>query len=102
MCGHFKTQCTKEPLIEFEDTSMSPTIETYQVSWVDDYQTELLSPPTWKEKRKGRAKKEPQLSSLGYVTSDQRNLFYQPPKLICVDCGKKLSTMGACIEDNKE
>ncbi|KAG9290648.1 hypothetical protein G9A89_011611 [Geosiphon pyriformis] len=29
-CGHFKTQCTKEPLIEFEDILMPPTIETYQ------------------------------------------------------------------------
>ncbi|KAG9304143.1 hypothetical protein G9A89_019705 [Geosiphon pyriformis] len=32
MCGHFKTQCTKEFLIEFKDTLMPPTIETYQVS----------------------------------------------------------------------
>ncbi|KAG9291120.1 hypothetical protein G9A89_012992 [Geosiphon pyriformis] len=29
-CGHFKNQRTKEPLIEFEDTSMPPTIKTYQ------------------------------------------------------------------------
>ncbi|KAG9292793.1 hypothetical protein G9A89_006354 [Geosiphon pyriformis] len=29
-CRHFKNQHTKEPLIEFEDTSMPPTIETYQ------------------------------------------------------------------------
>ncbi|KAG9305102.1 hypothetical protein G9A89_007742 [Geosiphon pyriformis] len=99
---HFKTQCTEESFIEFKDTSMLPTIETYQVSWADDYQTELPSPPTWEEKRKSRAKEEPQLSSLGYVTLDQRNLFYQPPRLICVDYGKKLSTMGACIRNNKE
>ncbi|KAG9298363.1 hypothetical protein G9A89_003180 [Geosiphon pyriformis] len=102
MCGHFKNQCTEEPLIEFKDTSMSPTIKTYQVSWVDDYRTELLPPPTWKEKEKGRAEEEPQLSSLEYITSDQRNLFYQPPRLICIDCGKKLSTMGTCIGDNEE
>ncbi|KAG9302124.1 hypothetical protein G9A89_020558 [Geosiphon pyriformis] len=99
---HFKTQCTKEPLIEFEDTSMLPTIKTYQVSWADDYQTELLPPLTWEEKRKSRAKEEPQSSSLGYVILNQRNLFYQPPRLICVDCGKKLSTMGACIGNNEE
>ncbi|KAG9284583.1 hypothetical protein G9A89_004625 [Geosiphon pyriformis] len=55
-CEHFKTQCTKKPLIEFEDTSMPPTIETYQISWMNDYQTELPPPPTWEEKRKGRAK----------------------------------------------
>ncbi|KAG9292899.1 hypothetical protein G9A89_016261 [Geosiphon pyriformis] len=36
MCKHFKTQCTKEPLIEFEDTSMPPTIETYQRTPIED------------------------------------------------------------------
>ncbi|KAG9286200.1 hypothetical protein G9A89_014186 [Geosiphon pyriformis] len=69
---------------------------------MNNYQTELLLLPTWEEKRKGRAKKELQLSSLGYVTSDQRNLFYQPLRLICVNCGKKLFTMGTCIGDNEE
>ncbi|KAG9287160.1 hypothetical protein G9A89_003008 [Geosiphon pyriformis] len=29
-CRHFKNQHTEEPLIEFKDTSMPPTIETYQ------------------------------------------------------------------------
>ncbi|KAG9307394.1 hypothetical protein G9A89_017223 [Geosiphon pyriformis] len=101
-CGHFKNQCTEESLIEFEDTLMPPIIKTYQVSWVDDYQTELPPPPTWEEKGKGRAEKKPQLSSLGYITSDQRNLFYQPPRLICINCAKKLSTMDACIRNNKE
>ncbi|KAG9305089.1 hypothetical protein G9A89_007729 [Geosiphon pyriformis] len=54
------------------------------------------------EKRKGRAEEEPQLSLLGYITSDQRNLFYQPPRLICVNCEKKLFTMGTCIGDNEK
>ncbi|KAG9285980.1 hypothetical protein G9A89_022656 [Geosiphon pyriformis] len=81
---------------------MPPTIKTYQVSWVDNYRIELPLPPTWEEKGKGRAKEEPQSSSLEYVTSDQKNLFYQPPRLICVDCGKKLFTMGTCIGNNKE
>ncbi|KAG9294164.1 hypothetical protein G9A89_021523 [Geosiphon pyriformis] len=31
MCGYFKTQHTKEPLIEFENTPLLPTIETYQI-----------------------------------------------------------------------
>ncbi|KAG9305981.1 hypothetical protein G9A89_009305 [Geosiphon pyriformis] len=99
---HFKTQHTEEPLIEFEDTSLPLIIEIYQILWADDYQTELLPLPIWKEKGKGRAKEESQSLSLGYVTSDQRNLFYQPPKLICVNCGKKLSIMGACIRNNKK
>ncbi|KAG9292610.1 hypothetical protein G9A89_006982 [Geosiphon pyriformis] len=67
MCRHFKTQY--------------------------DYQTELLPPPIWKEKEKGRAEEEPQLLSIEYITLNQRILFYQPPRLICVDCRKKLSTM---------
>ncbi|KAG9298568.1 hypothetical protein G9A89_018927 [Geosiphon pyriformis] len=65
-CRHFKNQCTEEPLIEFKNTSMPPTIETYQVLWADDYRTELPPPPTWKERGKGRAKEELQLSSLRY------------------------------------
>ncbi|KAG9304615.1 hypothetical protein G9A89_020179 [Geosiphon pyriformis] len=73
-CRHFKTQRTEELLIEFEDTSMPPTIKTYQVLWADDYQTELPPPPIWKEKRKGRAEEE--------------SNFYQPPRLICVDVEK--------------
>ncbi|KAG9289161.1 hypothetical protein G9A89_022470 [Geosiphon pyriformis] len=30
ICRHFKTQCIKELLIEFENTPLLPTIETYQ------------------------------------------------------------------------
>ncbi|KAG9299688.1 hypothetical protein G9A89_006404 [Geosiphon pyriformis] len=74
ICRHFKNQCTKKPLIEFKDTSMPPTIKTYQVLW-----------------EKAELKKNPNY---------QRNLFYQPPRLICVNCGKKLSTMGACKWDH--
>ncbi|KAG9303357.1 hypothetical protein G9A89_013683 [Geosiphon pyriformis] len=93
ICRHFKTQHTEKLLIEFKDMSLPPTIKIYQVSWADNYRTELLLPSIWKEKGKGRAKEKLQSSLLGYVTLDQRNLFYQPPRLICVDCGKKLSTM---------
>ncbi|KAG9307268.1 hypothetical protein G9A89_017096 [Geosiphon pyriformis] len=87
---------------EFQLHADTLKTNTYQVSWADNYRTELPPPPTWKEKGKGRAKEEPQSSSLGYVISDQRNLFYQPPRLICVDCEKKLSTMGTCIRNNEE
>ncbi|KAG9297097.1 hypothetical protein G9A89_019378 [Geosiphon pyriformis] len=38
ICRHFKTQRTKEPLIEFEDTLLPPTIKTYQDnSWMPEY-----------------------------------------------------------------
>ncbi|KAG9305324.1 hypothetical protein G9A89_007819 [Geosiphon pyriformis] len=36
ICEHFKNQHTEEPLIEFEDTSMPPTIETYQGTSIED------------------------------------------------------------------
>ncbi|KAG9290498.1 hypothetical protein G9A89_002473 [Geosiphon pyriformis] len=36
------------------------------VSWADNYQTELSPPSTWEEKGKDRAEEEPQLSLLGY------------------------------------
>ncbi|KAG9300259.1 hypothetical protein G9A89_011332 [Geosiphon pyriformis] len=55
-CRHFKTQHIEEPLIKFENTLLPPTIETYQVLWVDDYRIELPLPSIWEEKRKGRAK----------------------------------------------
>ncbi|KAG9291463.1 hypothetical protein G9A89_021882 [Geosiphon pyriformis] len=102
ICRHFKTQHTEEPLIEFKDILLLPTIEIYQISWIDNYQIELPPPPIWKEKEKGRAEEKPQLSSLGYIIMDQKNLFYQLPKLICVDCRKKLSTMGTYIKNNKK
>ncbi|KAG9289247.1 hypothetical protein G9A89_002590, partial [Geosiphon pyriformis] len=41
-------------------------MEHAQVSWADDYRTELPLPPTWEKKRKGRAKEKFQLSSLEY------------------------------------
>ncbi|KAG9285620.1 hypothetical protein G9A89_009260 [Geosiphon pyriformis] len=104
MCGHFKTQRTEEPLIEFEDTLMPPTIKTYQVSWVvlQCSKATSINDVLQVLKKKGRAKEKPQSSLLGYVTSDQRNLFYQLPRLICVDCGKKLSTMDTYIGNNKK
>ncbi|KAG9286072.1 hypothetical protein G9A89_022749 [Geosiphon pyriformis] len=68
MCEHFKNQCTEEPLIEFEDTLMPPTIETYQVLWADDYRTELPPPSIWEEKEKNRAEEE--LQSSDYPEDD--------------------------------
>ncbi|KAG9286166.1 hypothetical protein G9A89_010180 [Geosiphon pyriformis] len=58
MCKHFQVQSSKEPLIEFEDTTLPPTIEIYQVLWADDFRTELLPPPTWEEKKKGKAEEK--------------------------------------------
>ncbi|KAG9306844.1 hypothetical protein G9A89_005745 [Geosiphon pyriformis] len=94
-CRYFKTQHTEEPLIKFEDTSMPPTIKTYQVSWVNDYQTELLPPPTWEKKGKGRAKEEPQSSSLRYPTTTK--YYCRPYKwdnTPCLICGEILPDEG--------
>ncbi|KAG9293514.1 hypothetical protein G9A89_005517 [Geosiphon pyriformis] len=81
MCGYFKNQDIEPLLIKFKDIIPPLIIETYQLSPL----------PIWEEKRKGRAEEKP--PPWGYSTSNQKNLFYQPPKLICINCGKKLSLM---------
>ncbi|KAG9289639.1 hypothetical protein G9A89_014374 [Geosiphon pyriformis] len=97
------TGCQKPMLLS---TGTPKNFNSYSMDSMPEFQLYTLIPPIiktyQKEKGKDRAKEEPQSLSLRYVTSNQRNLFYQPPRLICVDCGKKLSTMGACIGDNKE
>ncbi|KAG9303209.1 hypothetical protein G9A89_000744 [Geosiphon pyriformis] len=40
-CKYFKVQSLEELLIEFKNTIPPPTIETYQVLWIDEFQTEL-------------------------------------------------------------
>ncbi|KAG9286156.1 hypothetical protein G9A89_010170 [Geosiphon pyriformis] len=72
-CRHFQVQSSEELLIEFKDTTLPPTIETYQVSWADDFRTELLLLPTWEEKRKGKAEEKLQSASAGYSAPNSEN-----------------------------
>ncbi|KAG9293524.1 hypothetical protein G9A89_005527 [Geosiphon pyriformis] len=105
-----------------------PTWEVYQVSWADNNYNEL--PPillwdndmkekqreklTWEtddlkenNQRKGKGKvkeKEPLPTTLytsyNYTTLPPTN--YHWPKLVCVNCDKKLSSMGTYYGNNKE
>ncbi|KAG9292873.1 hypothetical protein G9A89_016235 [Geosiphon pyriformis] len=100
------------PLIEFEKEKKKPTWEAYQVSWTGEEHNKL--PPdklstTWeweedKIKKKGKKKEEnsiptPIHSTYMYTTPQSS---YHYPKLICIDCSKKLSSMGTCCGNNKE
>ncbi|KAG9285766.1 hypothetical protein G9A89_013191 [Geosiphon pyriformis] len=52
MCRHFKTQCTKELLIEFENTPLPPTIETYQMTQMH-FRTDIKN---WPQLAKNKSK----------------------------------------------
>ncbi|KAG9293539.1 hypothetical protein G9A89_005542 [Geosiphon pyriformis] len=57
-----------------------------------------------KEKRKEKEKKTtPNNSTYNlYTYTSPQSSGYHQPKLLCVDCGKKLSSMGACCGDDEE
>ncbi|KAG9298633.1 hypothetical protein G9A89_012701 [Geosiphon pyriformis] len=89
MCGHFKTINSTTPLIKFEEEERKPTWEAYQ-----------------KEKNDKEKKKETtttnttSFNSYTYFIPPQS--IYCRPKLIYVNCDKKLSSMGTCCADDKE
>ncbi|KAG9306719.1 hypothetical protein G9A89_004266 [Geosiphon pyriformis] len=124
-CGHFKP-------IEFEEEKEKPTWEAYQLppilfwdnnnkrkqkkeltwnidqAWETDNDQNKLANWKWKKtdkgKRKEKEKKTTPISSTynsyAYTSSQPPN--YCQPKLKCVDCGKRLSSMGACCGNNEE
>ncbi|KAG9286278.1 hypothetical protein G9A89_014264 [Geosiphon pyriformis] len=120
--GHFKTPPREKLLIELEEEKEKPTWEAYQVSWMDEKHNELLPILFWDDsnKRKGKQKEELtwETDDLTWTDNDEKttqtitaynNTYTIPqqstycrPKLICIDCDKKLSSMGACCSDNKE
>ncbi|KAG9288497.1 hypothetical protein G9A89_015703 [Geosiphon pyriformis] len=59
-----------------------------------------------KVKRKGKEREEKNAQAnnayIPYAYGQQQLSTYHQPKLICVDCSKKLSSMGACCGDNEE
>ncbi|KAG9299790.1 hypothetical protein G9A89_013150 [Geosiphon pyriformis] len=104
-CSYFKTTNLTTPLIKFEKEEKKPTWKAYQISWADTEHNEL--PPEWKEKtkKKGKGKEERLISTStttynSYTTPQQS--VYCHPKLVCVDCGKKLSSIGTCCDNNEE
>ncbi|KAG9303492.1 hypothetical protein G9A89_018388 [Geosiphon pyriformis] len=85
MCGYFKATNTTAPLIDFEEEKPKPTWE--------------------REKGKRKAKEEeplPTVSYTSYTDIPPQLLSYCKPKLICIDCDKKLLSIGACCSNDKE
>ncbi|KAG9290056.1 hypothetical protein G9A89_010362 [Geosiphon pyriformis] len=102
-CGHFKPiTMPSAPLIKFEEEKEKPIWKVYQVSWADEDHNK------WEEINKGKEKKKEKettftnstYSSYAYTLAPPSN--YCQPKLECIDCGKKLSSMGACCGNDKE
>ncbi|KAG9297191.1 hypothetical protein G9A89_019472 [Geosiphon pyriformis] len=113
MCGHFKTPPREKLLIKLEEKKKKPTWEAYQVSWADANHNELLLILSWNDNPKRKQKEELTWETDDLTWTDnkqkeplswdqQQSLTYRRPKLICVDCGKKLSSIGACCGDDKE
>ncbi|KAG9294669.1 hypothetical protein G9A89_008148 [Geosiphon pyriformis] len=84
--------------------------ETDDLTWTDNNKSKLTSSWDWKnnkeEKRKGKKKEEKNTQAnntyIPYTYGQQQPSTYCRPKLICVDCNKKLSSIGACCGDDEE
>ncbi|KAG9284413.1 hypothetical protein G9A89_023670 [Geosiphon pyriformis] len=120
-CGHFKTPPREKLLIELEEEKEKPIGEAYQgkgkqkekltwetddLTWTDNDKSKLTSSWKWEEdkknKRKGKEEKTTQTTTIYNTYTIPQQSTYRRPKLICDDCGKKLSSIGTCCEDNEE
>ncbi|KAG9305918.1 hypothetical protein G9A89_016571 [Geosiphon pyriformis] len=123
-CGHFKTTNLLASLIDFKEEKTKPIWEAYQndnskgkqkeeLTWeIDDLiwtDNEQKEPSSWKwkeKKRKGKEKKEENTpvnnTYISYTYGQQQSSTYCQPKLICVNCDKKLLSIGTCCGNNEE
>ncbi|KAG9303995.1 hypothetical protein G9A89_005905 [Geosiphon pyriformis] len=102
--GHFKTPPREKLLIKLEEEKEKLTWEAYQI---DNDKSKPTSSWKWEEdkenKRKGKEEETTQTITTYHNTyTILQQSTYRRPKLICVDCGKKLLSMGACCGDDKE
>ncbi|KAG9305753.1 hypothetical protein G9A89_005151 [Geosiphon pyriformis] len=83
------------------------TWETDDLTWTDNDESEPTSSWEWEEdkenKEKGKEEETTQTITTYHntYTIPQQSTYCQS-KLICVDCGKKLSLMGACYGDDEK
>ncbi|KAG9306551.1 hypothetical protein G9A89_004748 [Geosiphon pyriformis] len=75
------------------------TWETDDLTWTDNKQKELSS---WKWKKREKENTQANNTYISYTYGQQQSLTYCRPKLICIDCSKKLSLMGTCCDNNEE
>ncbi|KAG9302894.1 hypothetical protein G9A89_022310 [Geosiphon pyriformis] len=83
------------------------TWETDDLTWTNNDESELTSSWKWEEDKenKGKGKEEETTQTItaynNTYTIPQRSTHCRL-KLICINCGKKLSSMGACCGDDEE
>ncbi|KAG9285786.1 hypothetical protein G9A89_013211 [Geosiphon pyriformis] len=84
------------------------TWETDDLTWTDNDESKLTSSWEWEENKENKGKekekeKETTQTTTAYNTyTIPQQSTYCRPKLICVNCDKKLLSMGACCGDDKE
>ncbi|KAG9286933.1 hypothetical protein G9A89_001171 [Geosiphon pyriformis] len=81
------------------------TGKTNQSYWNSNSQSKQSPIWTWEEKEKGKEEGPEPITTtiyIPYTYFQPPQSHYHQPKLICVDCDKKLSSMSACCGNNKE
>ncbi|KAG9307366.1 hypothetical protein G9A89_017195 [Geosiphon pyriformis] len=80
--------------------------KTDDLTWTDNDESKLTSSWKWEEdkenKGKGKEKETTQTTTTYNTYTIPQRSTYRRPKLIYIDCGKKLSLMGACCGDDEE
>ncbi|KAG9287768.1 hypothetical protein G9A89_017363 [Geosiphon pyriformis] len=83
------------------------TWETNDLTWTDNDESKPTSSWKWEEDKENKGKKKEEKTTQTitaynntYIISQQS--IYCRSKLICIDCGKKLSSISTCCGDDEE
>ncbi|KAG9286234.1 hypothetical protein G9A89_014220 [Geosiphon pyriformis] len=81
--------------------------ETDDLTWINNNEQEPTPSWEWEESNKGKekVKEEKPLPTNPYISyqyTTPQQFTYCRPKLVCINCSKKLSSMGACCGNNKK
>ncbi|KAG9286683.1 hypothetical protein G9A89_012233 [Geosiphon pyriformis] len=86
--------------------SLPSVMETDDLTWTDNDKSEPTLSWEWEEdkeyKGKGKEEETTQTTTIYNTYTIPQQSTYCRPKLICVDCGKKLLSMGACCGNDEE